>query len=147
MGVETKLNTDSEGFISQECPACSGRFKVKYAAGAPRPVSYCPYCCHRNRAAWWTKPQASYIESAAGVSDHELERMLLDVLKGSNEVNIKKLPGGCQPDAPSEPQEAWPVVEFASKELIKHDGSKSTLYCPVTGEEVKLAGGVPLRVG
>lgn len=137
MTVEIRLNTDSEGFISQECPACAHRFKVKLGSGAPRPVTYCPYCRHENEGRWWTKPQASYIESAAGLNDQALERMLLDVLKGSKEVSLKKLPGS-EPVAPSEPEEAWAVVEFPSKELVRHDGSKSKLYCPVTGQEMAL---------
>ena len=69
MTIELKLNTDSEGFISQECPECGHRFKVKLGDGSPRPVTYCPYCRHKNRESWWTGPQASYIESAAGVSE------------------------------------------------------------------------------
>jgi hypothetical protein len=135
--TEIKLNTDREGFISQECPACGHRFKVKLGDGSPRPVTYCPYCRHKNREGWWTRLQAGYIEAAAGVGDHQLDRMLLDVLKGSKEVNLKKLPGAGA-EAPAEPQEAWPVVEFPSREVVRHDGTALKLFCPLTGEELVL---------
>src|SRR5437899_249642 len=121
--TEIKLNTDQEGFITQECPACGHRFKVSYGREA-RLVMFCPYCRHEGTS-WWTRPQASYIEANEVVKGaDQLERMLTAVLKGSNPITPK---GGA---APSEPDEPWAVVEFPSKERVKHDGSKKSLYCP-----------------
>jgi hypothetical protein len=137
MTIEIKLNTDSDGFISQECPACAGRFKVRFEAGASRPVVFCPYCRHQGKDCWWTRPQASYIESTGMVlGSHELDRMMLEVLRGSD-VKLKREPQAAV-TAPSEPQDPWPVVEFPSKERVKHDGSRKSLYCPVTGREMAL---------
>ncbi|CAN5908338.1 hypothetical protein BH23PLA1_BH23PLA1_37560 [soil metagenome] len=37
------IPTDSEGFISRKCPACSKRFKVTLGQGSDKPLTHCPY--------------------------------------------------------------------------------------------------------
>ena len=64
--VRVSLNTDDDGFLSQRCPSCERRFKVKFGEGSDRPISFCPYCGHNEEGCWWTQEQADYLAAQAG---------------------------------------------------------------------------------
>ena len=57
------LPLDDDGFLSQECPSCSRRFKVLPGHDTGKVISHCPYCQHAGQECWWTDPQVEYIEA------------------------------------------------------------------------------------
>ncbi|HPR42166.1 MAG TPA: hypothetical protein PK718_06430 [Candidatus Methanofastidiosa archaeon] len=68
--METKmtlsLQTDSDGFITQECPECRRKFKIQYTEPKKgemlKSLSYCPYCGYNGKDCFWTREQVEYIE-------------------------------------------------------------------------------------
>jgi hypothetical protein len=146
--METKISfsTDSDGFLSQECPACKGRFKAKFGDGSPEPISWCPYCSHHGRDCWWTPEQAEYIKAVAMgmASDHigdQLDKMARRINSSSKSGILKmtmKTKRGHRPTptAPPEPDLDMPIQEFLfCGEHIKHDRSASKLFCVICGKE------------
>jgi hypothetical protein len=80
MGTQTMIvsfNTDSAGFISQECPRCGRRFKIQPGTGSLRPVSHCAFCEHSATDCWFTPEQAEYL---GAVATHEVLGPQLDKL-------------------------------------------------------------------
>ena len=63
--MKVSLPTDSDGFLSQECPFCEQRFKVLFGQGSQEPVSHCPYCGHIGQQGWLTKAQQDYVTAVA----------------------------------------------------------------------------------
>lgn len=47
--VSVALPTDSDGFVSQECHACSKRFKAVFGEGSDRPIAIVPTVGTKNR--------------------------------------------------------------------------------------------------
>ena len=142
--VEVSLNTDHEGFISQECPSCNRRFKAKYGEGSDQPVGYCPYCGHHETGCWWTPEQSEYLAATAAVEvlSPQMEKM-------AREFNRKTGGGGLismsmnysppsTPQRPIEAEEEWPKVMFqCCGETIKHDGASQLLNCIICGAQSK----------
>ncbi len=138
--VTVSLPTDSDGFVSQECPACSKRFKVVFGEGSDRPISHCPYCSHVNQDCWWTQAQADYFAAMAG---QEIAGPLLDdFARGVNRISkpgdflkiSAKITHGPQATAPEELDTPMSVANFdCCGERIKHDGSVATLQCIICG--------------
>ncbi len=133
------LKTDREGFLSQECPSCKHRFKVKPNEGAKGPISHCPYCMFDGRDCWWTPKQAEHLSARAmDLLSKDLEEPFKRIAGRSKfiKVEMKRTPR-FTPQCPNEPDENWPVIEFPSGEVIKYDGRFRVLRCPVTGEKLK----------
>jgi len=140
--VNIKLNTDDDGFLSQECPACERRFKVKFGEGSEAPIAFCPYCGHNQENCWWTQDQADYLAAVAGgeVLGPELEEMARDFNRQSPKggfvsisMEVKRSP---VPDPPDEPNDDWPTRTFdCCGETIKHDGQEESLHCIICGKE------------
>lgn len=138
--VTVSLSTDSDGFVSQECPACSKRFKVVFGKGSDGPIGHCPYCGHAGQSCWWTQAQADYLAAMAG---QEIARPLLDefarrvngVSKAGDFLKVSaKVEHGPRPTVPDELDTAMSVVNFqCCGERIKHDGSAATLHCIICG--------------
>ena len=63
--MEISLPTDTDGFLSQECPSCGLRFKVTFGQGSEAPISYCPYCGYEGANCWHTQEQVNYIQAVA----------------------------------------------------------------------------------
>lgn len=139
--IKVQLKTDSEHFISQECPACKKRFKIKPGSGSDLPISYCPYCGHNEQDCWWTKEQVEYFgQMAAGeIIEPELEKMAKEFNRNSPKsgfitmsMDYKKSPKVVPPE---EPEEDWQKRVFkCCGETIKHDASKSELHCIICGK-------------
>lgn len=67
--MEVSFPTDSDGYLSQECPSCEQIFKVVFGEGSEEPISFCPYCGHSGRDCWYTKPQVEYMLRRPNLSD------------------------------------------------------------------------------
>jgi ribosomal protein S27E len=142
ISVSVKFNTDDEGFLSQECPNCQKRFKVRFGEGSDKPISFCPYCSHQDQNCWWTQAQADYMAAVAGktVIEPELERMARDFSREagsggfiSMKIEVKSDP---PPVPPQEPSEDWPVALFdCCNERIRHDRSHASLHCVICGKD------------
>lgn len=136
------IQTDDDGFLSQECPDCQRRFKVNFREGSDQPISFCPYCGHNDTGCWWTPEQAEYLSAKAAeeVVGPELEKMARDFNRSSSGGLISmnmKVGHSPIPPAPEEPSDDWPVVTFeCCGERIKHDGQDSELRCVICGKAV-----------
>jgi TIR domain len=62
--LEISFSTDTDGFLSQECPSCEQPFKVLFGQGSTKSISYCPYCNHHGQQCWYTQEQVDYMKSA-----------------------------------------------------------------------------------
>ena len=144
--VTVSLSTDSDGFVSQECPACSKRFKVVFGKGSERPIGHCPYCGHAGQDCWWTQAQAEYLAAMAG--QKIVGPLLDDFARGVNRtgkpgVFLKvsaKVKHGPRPTAPDELDTPMSVANFdCCGERIKHDASVASLHCIICGAEMTVA--------
>lgn len=139
--ITVKLSTDSEGFLSQECPSCERRFKVKLGEGSDQPIAYYPYCGHAGKSCWWTPEQAAYLSAKvkADVIGTRLDAMARDfnrralgsrgLLSISMKVNHSQVPS--QPD---EQDDHWPKASFeCCNEVIKHEVHGEVLCCVICG--------------
>ena len=145
MRMQVTLNTDDDGYVSQECPACKERFKIKIGEGSDKPVSFCPYCEHNGQGCWWTPEQAKYIGALAGqeIIVPELDKMAEEINKSSGSGGFITMKASVEHDPisgpPSEANESMPVVQFnCCGETIKHDGQHPSLHCIICGEEKRL---------
>lgn len=142
--VELKLRTDSEGFLSQECPSCETRFKVKLGEGSDQPIAFCPYCGHNGHDCWWTPEQAEYISATVG---EEMVGPMLD--EAARDFNRRarsprgpismsmEVSHGKPPRQPPEPEENWPRTKFeCCNETIRHQ-ERETLHCIICGSTGK----------
>ena len=138
--MKVRFNTDGDGFISQECPKCERRFKVKFGEGSDQPLSVCPYCGYEGRKCWWTKEQADHMAKAVIQETVEpgLEKMAKEVNRSARKggfitmsMDFKRSRKAIPPE---EPDDKWGTTLFeCCNETIRHDGSKSTLYCVICG--------------
>jgi hypothetical protein len=139
--VQFSFPTDSDGFISQKCPTCRRRFKVRVSARGRYSLHYCPYCGLESDKGWLTEEQQEYV-CAAG-TEHVMEP-LLDALARALEPiggagNFAALGVNCdKPIVPPKPVEAdRPMALFRSdccREPVKHDPAVSPQYCVVCGK-------------
>lgn len=140
--ISVTLNTDDDGFLSQECPGCQRRFKVNFSEGGDQPISFCPYCGHNNTGCWWTTEQAEYLSAKAAqeIVGPELDKMAQDFNRNTSSGLIgmnMKVNHSPTPPAPQEPDDDWPLVTFeCCNERIKHDGQNSDLRCVICGKIV-----------
>lgn len=108
MNVKCSLKPDADGFLSQECPHCNKRFKVRFGKGSKKPLSYCPYCGTNGHHGWWTAVQMQHMDLVASKK------------RGTTPV---------EGDGPN---------EFARSkccgEQFKYAGSTEKLYCPICGQ-------------
>lgn len=109
MQMNVTFKTDGDGFISQQCPSCGRRFKVLYGQGSSEPVSWCPYCRHRDTN-WMTPEQREFIAGQA--KDQfimpELKKMADKINRGSKGSGFKmkaEITPGRTPPAPAEPDD------------------------------------------
>jgi len=139
--VTVSFNTDSDGFLSQECPSCERRFKAKLGEGSDQPISFCPYCGHSGRDCWWTPEQVEYLSTKVSneVIGPQLDAMARDFNRKtaggfvSMSMEVSKTPIPLQP---YEPNDDWPKAKFeCCNEVIKHDGKVHRLHCIICGSD------------
>ena len=138
--------TDKDGFVSQECPSCSGRFKVQFGEGSDKPISFCPYCSHHGQDCWWTPEQAEYIQQVAQnmatqVIDRELDNMARSINhsgRGNITMTRSARRRGNTPNRPEELDLDLPITEFACcGERVKLFESEAPISCIICGNTDK----------
>ena len=141
--MKVSLPTDSDGFLSQECPFCEQRFKVLFGQGSQEPVSHCPYCGHNGQQGWLTKAQQDYVTAVATdvVVAPELKK-LERAFKGGSEglftINMEHdLPKPSH--SPVETDGSFDILHFpCCKETIKVNRQQQH-YCIICGMEIDMA--------
>jgi len=138
--ISVRFGTDKDGYISQECPKCEKRFKVKYGEGSDKPISFCPYCKHEGQNCWWTKEQVDYLGKAVlqKTVEPEFEKMAKKINRSSKKGDFISMRMDFKPSSravpPEELSENWPKMLFeCCGETIKHDGSVLPVYCIICG--------------
>ena len=86
--------TDSDGYLSQECPSCEHRFKVRFGEGSEEPISFCPYCGYKGHDCWYTQDQVEYIQAVTtdvvlGPELKKLEREMKRASGGLLKIDMK----------------------------------------------------------
>ena len=137
--MEINFSTDTDGFLSQECPSCNQQFKVILGEGSEEPISFCPYCGHSGRDCWFTQEQIDHIHGVAidvflAPELKKLERQLMgvnsDLLKVDFNSSIADVP-----PSPVDADRDFEIFRFpCCNETIKvnrHD----KLFCIICGQE------------
>lgn len=143
--MQISFNTDDQGFLSQECPACMGRFKVRFGEGSDQPIGFCPYCGNSGQNCWWTSKQAEYLSAKASseMVAPELEKMARDFNrrvggKGLFSMSMKVSKTSVPPE-PIEANEDWSHFLFkCCGETIRYDGDFRKLHCIICGKQVSV---------
>lgn len=136
--VTVSFKTDDHGFISQECPACEMRFKVRLGSGSSQPIAHCPYCEHDGEGCWWIPEQADYLSEVAAreVLDPVLNKMAAAVNRsGGGLIKMSmSVERSAMPMAPEEDNDNSPFVLFACcGETIRHAPAAQDLRCIICG--------------
>ena len=137
--MDINLPTDSDGYLSQECPSCEQLFKVCFGEGSDEPISFCPYCGYKGHDCWYTKNQIEYIQTVAtnvtiGPELKKLEREMKKVSGGLLKIDMKTdIPKVGVP--PIETDDKFDILRFpCCNETIKvtrHDRH----FCIICGKE------------
>lgn len=135
--VQVTLPTDSDGFLSRECPSCARQFKVLFGEGSDQPVSHCPHCGRSGRDCWHTAPQVSYFQSVAASTVlapeiDKLKRQLSSAQSSFLKIDLKhNIPK--PPPPPLEIDNPYDIVRFpCCNETVKlHRGEKN--FCIICG--------------
>lgn len=137
--INVSLPLDSDGFLSQECPECSRRFKVRFEESTGKALAYCPYCGHHGSGCWWTTEQAEYMTALVGqqIVEPMLDEFTRDMRSLSNDF-LKfdaKISERANPRVPVEPDTPMPSATFACcDETIKHEAGDADLCCIICGK-------------
>ena len=148
--MKVSLSTDSDGFLSQECPSCEQRFKVLYGQGSEEPVSHCPYCGYHGHQCWLTKGQRDYVTAVAteAVVVPELKKLQREFkggVEGLFSIDMElDLPKRLL--APVEVDGSFDILYFqCCRETIKVRQQKQH-YCIICGMEIDMEANDAKRV-
>ena len=145
--IEVSFSSDSDGFISQQCPSCTRRFKVRIDHESNHSVNYCPYCGRQSEEGWLTEEQHAYAMSV--VAEQVVDPMLEDFTRELEGLNR---PGGFlsvtgsfeRTVSPPKPVESDGLMSVFTApccdEPVKHDGSAAALHCIICGKSAETAG-------
>lgn len=143
--MNIKLSTDSDGFISQECPSCQRQFKIKPGHGSPEPIAFCPYCRHHGKDCWWTTQQANYLSVVA--ANHVVNDQVRSLTKSLGKGIRLDVKAPRTPPLPDEPENDFPFAEFGCcGETIKHDAADAQVFCVICGTERAIPMTDPMRI-
>ncbi len=140
--MEIVFPTDTDGFLTQECPSCRQQFKVVFGEGSKEPVFYCPYCGFEGHDCWWTQSQADYISAlsanvALAPELKKLEKNLKNASGSLLKIDLKS----SLPEVPSIPIDEDGDFDFfrflCCKETIKAKRHEM-LFCIICGKEIDL---------
>lgn len=151
MEFTVTFKRDIDGFLSQQCSACKGRFKVKQPTEHDAAVAHCPYCALEDKE-WWTPEQSQYImetqkDQAQMLVDNEIESIVNDLARDimSKHPNISVSAEQSVPSSlilpvlrPEEPELPMNQIDFeCCNASIKYaeDLVKGRLCCVVCGTE------------
>ena len=141
--MQISFPTDTDGYLSQECPSCEQRFKVLFGEGSEEPISFCPYCGHKGRDCWHTQEQVAYIQAVTadvvlGPELKKLEREMKRASSGLLKIDIKtEVPEAGSP--PMESDDLLDILRFPccneTVKLTRHE----RLFCIICGKEMDMA--------
>ena len=138
--ISISLRTDSEGFLSRECPECKRRFRITPGKGSDKPVRFCPYCSYEGEGSWWTPEQAEYATqmAAESVVSPMLDEFVEGINRSGSSGGMLRISAtrsqGSKPVAPVESETDMETFTFACcSELIRHEGSSTELRCIICG--------------
>jgi hypothetical protein len=143
--IRVSFPTDADGFVSQQCPSCNRRFKIR-VDDSGNAVSHCPYCGSGTENGWLTEEQRAYAMGV--VAEQTIDPMMEQFSRSLSRMNrpggfikvsgsYKKSP---RPPQPGESDEPMPVFTASCcNEPVKHDGSASELFCIVCGKRESLS--------
>lgn len=138
--IQVSFSTDADGFISQQCPSCTRRFKVR-VDDSGNAVSHCPYCGSGTDDGWLTEEQRAYAMGV--VAEQAVDPLMEQFSRSLNRMNrpggLIKVSGHYKKSArPSKPVESdEPMPQFNASccgEPVKHDGLATELFCIVCGK-------------
>lgn len=131
MELRHSLPLDSDRFMSQECPHCGRRFKVKPEELPPAMLAHCPFCEHDGDN-WWTPGQVAVIKA---LGTRYFAERLNEGMRARGSKAWKPGPLPSIPDAPAESVDELPTaVTFACCSVtIRHDGAGAPVRCVVCG--------------
>ncbi len=140
---EISLPTDDEGFITQECPECNRKFKIKYEKTEPgesRRISFCPYCKREGKDFWWTDDQMDFIKGrATELLKDEFEKYANDL--SASKRNEEEIEDEFIED-PNDPEEEdfGKVVRFEchDEEVKIIEEWDDEVYCIICGEPMEI---------
>ncbi len=148
--MQISLPTDTDGYLSQECPSCEKRFKVLFGEGSEEPISFCPYCGHKGRDCWHTKDQVNYIEATAAdvMLGQELKRLEHELKKASGgflKIEMKtETPTAGTP--PMETDEMLGILRFpCCNETVKLNRHERH-FCIICGKEFDMVASEAKRI-
>ena len=134
--------TDSDGFISQECPSCGQRFKVVFGEGSEEPISYCPYCGFNGNDCWYTQQQVEHIQTVAAnvviaPELKKLERQLKQASKGFLRIDMKSDLQKPSPP-PMEADDSIDIIKFTCCNETVKVNRQERHFCIICGTEVDM---------
>ena len=140
--MEVSFPTDSDGFLSQECPSCEQRFKVLPGQGSEEPISFCPYCRYNDQNCWFTQEQVSHMQAVAtdvivAPELKKLERQVKGSAGGFLSVSVKTdLSKPSSP--PMEIDDPFEILHFpCCQETVKLN-RQQIHFCIICGTEVDM---------
>lgn len=140
--MEVSFPTDTDGFLSQECPSCQQQFKVIFGEGSQEPISYCPYCAYKGQQCWLTQEQSDHVKAVAtnvvlAPELKKLEQKIKGSSKGLLKINMEyNLPEPSQP--PVETDVSFDILHFpCCKETIKINRQQKH-FCIICGMEIDM---------
>jgi hypothetical protein len=140
--LEVNFPTDTDGFLSQECPSCEQRFKVAFGEGSEEPISNCPYCGYKGQNCWYTPQQVDYMQAVAtnvllGPEIEKLERQMKGISEGFLKIDMKSnLPK--PPPAPIETDDPLDILHFpCCNETIKVTRYDQH-FCTICGTKIDM---------
>lgn len=140
--MEVSFPTDSDGFLSQECPSCAQRFKVLFEQGSSEPISHCAYCGFVGQNCWHTREQVEYANAVimSAVVAPELDKLRRELTRSSSgwlKIGLKAdIP--VPPPPPVETDVALDILHFpCCNETVKVTPHAS-LFCIICGREINM---------
>jgi hypothetical protein len=141
--LQISLPSDSDGFLSRECPLCGLIFKAKFGEGSDQPLSHCPYCGYEGEDCWHTRDQIEYAKSVAASKflGPELEKLKRELKRSSGRFIQFDLKGDIPdpPEPPMEVDDGLKIVRFpCCNETVKVERHEK-LFCVICGMEINMA--------
>lgn len=140
--MEISFPTDNDGFLSQECPSCSQKFKVVFGEGSDKPNSFCPYCGYECLDCWWTQEQVNYIQGVAlnTVVVPELTKLAQKLNQSSSSSLKMELNSDISKTvhAPIDLDDDFEIFKFTCCNETVKATRRRKMFCIICGKEIDL---------
>ena len=137
--MNIRFETDTDGFLSQECPSCRQRFKVLFGKGSDAAISFCPYCRHTGEDNWLTPEQLHYVQSVATevIVRPQLKQFKRQLSRSASDlIDVQVTEDECEAVSPPlETIDDYDSIHFGCcAETIKAE-QRERFYCIICGGE------------